>query len=293
MGAGFELVCDLRAGLGEGPVWDGDRQCLRLTDISARRLHQFDPASGAVETLDLPEELGCFAPSRAGGVIGAMRSGIWNLPEDGPARLLADNPETHAGSRFNDGTTDPLGRLLAGTVDPGKQGRAALYRFDRRGLARLADGLMTSNGLAFSPDGRTLYHSDTPRFVIYAYDYDVTRGEISNRRTFVQLTPGAPDQGRPDGAAVDAEGCYWSALYQGARVHRYAPSGELLESHPVPATSPTMPCFGGPDMRTLYLTSARDGCTPEQLSEHPHSGGIFALRVDVPGLPKSAFDPEI
>lgn len=292
MADGFELVCDLGAALGEGPVWEADRQCLRLTDISARRLHRFDPASGQVETQAMPEELGCFAPSRRGGLIGAMRSGIWHLADDGPPRLLATNPEAHEGSRFNDGCTDPAGRLLVGTVDPGKQGGAALYRYDRRGLALLADGLMTSNGLAFSPDGRTLYHSDTPRFRVYAYDYDVARGEISNRRVFAQLTPGEPDQGRPDGGAVDAEGCYWTALYQGARVQRHAPSGELLASYPVPAQSPTMPCFGGPDLRTLYLTSARDGCTPEQLAAHPHSGGIFAMRVDVPGLPKPPFDPE-
>ena len=290
---GFELACDLRATLGEGPVWEAGRRSLRLTDIVARRLHRFDPATGAVETLDLPEELGCFAPSRAGGVIGAMRSGIWHIAKDGARHLLAANPETHEGSRFNDGAVDPRGRLLAGTVDPGRQGRAALYRYDRRGLARLADGLMTSNGLAFSPDGRTLYHSDTPRFTVHAYDYDADRGTISNRRTFVQLTPGEPDQGRPDGAAVDAEGCYWTALYQGARVHRYSPGGELLASFPVPAQSPTMPCFGGPDLRTLYLTTARDGCSPEQLARYPHSGGIFAMRVDVPGLPVPPFDPEI
>lgn len=290
---GFDLVCDLKAGLGECPVWEADRQCLRLTDITGRKLHRLDSATGTVATLDLPEELGCFAPSRAGGIIGAMRSGIWHLPEDGPRRMLAANPEAPEGRRFNDGTVDPRGRLLAGTVDPDRQGRAALYRYDRRGLVRLAEGLKTSNGLAFSPDGRTLYHADTPRFVVYAYDYDADHGTISNRWTFAQLTPGAPDQGRPDGAAVDAEGCYWTALYQGARVHRYSPKGELLASYPVPAQSPTMPCFGGPDMRTLYLTSARDGCTPEQLARYPLSGGIFAMRVDVPGLPKPLFDPEV
>ncbi|MDO5604843.1 MAG: SMP-30/gluconolactonase/LRE family protein [Paracoccus sp. (in: a-proteobacteria)] len=293
MAGGFDLVCDLGATLGESPVWEAGRQTLRLTDIDGCRLHRFDPATGRVATLDLPEEMGCFAPARGGGIIAAMRSGIWHMDEDGTRRQLAPNPETHAGSRFNDGNTDPRGRLIAGTIDPERQGRARLYRYDRRGLAVLAEGLMTSNGVAFSPDGRTLYHADTPRFTIHAYDYDAGAGEIGNRRVFARLDPDAPDRGRPDGAAVDAEGCYWTALYQGARVHRYAPTGELLASYPVPAQSPTMPCFGGADMRTLYVTSARGGCTGEQLARYPASGGIFAMRTDVPGLIRPQFDPEV
>lgn len=293
MDSPFACICDLRARLGEGPVWEAGRQTLRFTDINAKRLHRFDPQSGKLATLDLPEELGCFAPLADGSIIAAQRTGIWRMDESGEHELLATNPEDYHGSRFNDGTTDPRGRFLAGTIDPDRQGRAALYRFDRRGLTRLVDGLMTSNGLAFSPDGRTLYHSDTLRFVIYAYDYDVERGEITGRRVFVLLEPTQTDQGRPDGAAVDAEGCYWSALYQGARVNRYAPSGELLASYPVPAQSPTMPCFGGPDMQTLFVTSARDGTSPEHLATHPQSGGLFAMRVDIPGLSRPCFDPEI
>lgn len=290
MATPFELVADLRTRLGEGPVWEAALGTLRLTDIPARRLIRFDPESGRVETVETSEEVGCFAPMRDGGTVAAMRSGIFDLTTQ---RRLAANPETYSGSRFNDGTIDPRGRFLAGTVDPERQGRAALYRLDRHGLTRLVDGLHTSNGLAFSPDGRTLYHADTPRFVVRAYDYDADTGTMSNGREFIRLTPTDTDQGRPDGAAVDAEGCYWTALYQGARVHRYSPKGELLSVHPVPAQSPTMPCFGGPDMRTLYLTSARDGCTPEQLARYPQSGGLFALRTDVPGLTKPAFDPGV
>ncbi|WP_323013793.1 SMP-30/gluconolactonase/LRE family protein [Devosia sp.] len=292
MSSPFHCVAALGMRLGESPVWEAERQTLRFTDINGKRLHRFDPQSGTLETLDLSEELGCFAPLANGTIIAAQCSGIYHMEPDGGRKLLAANPETFPGSRFNDGSTDPRGRFLAGTIDPERQGRAALYRFDRRGLEQLADGLMTSNGLAFSPDGRTLYHSDTLRYVIHAYDYDLDRGKISNRRVFAQLTPTDADQGRPDGAAVDAEGCYWSALYQGARIHRYAPSGELLASFPVPAQSPTMPCFGGPDLKTLYVTSARDGSSDAQLAAYPLSGGLFAMRVDVPGLAKPFFDPE-
>ncbi len=289
----FTLVVDLQAQLAEGPVWDAARQSLSLTDIPARALWQITPETGETTKREIFEEVGCFAPSLGGGLIAACRSGIWAIPESGEATCLARNPETHQSSRFNDGRVDPMGRLWAGTVDPKREARAGLYRYDRRGLTRFADGLMTSNGLAFSPDGRTMYHSDTPRFCIYAYDYDAETGTPSNRRTFSQITPTAEDQGRPDGAAVDAEGCYWSAFYQGARVMRFAPSGEVLASYPVPAQSPTMPCFGGPDLRTLYLTTARDGSSPEQLAQYPLSGGVFAMRVDVPGLAIPPFNPEI
>ncbi|HEV7278063.1 MAG TPA: SMP-30/gluconolactonase/LRE family protein [Devosiaceae bacterium] len=293
MDSPFECVSDLRARLGESPVWEADRQTLRFTDINGHRLHRFDPRSAKLDTLELPEELGCFAPLADGSIIGALRTGIWHLRESGERELLARNPESHEGSRFNDGSTDPRGRLLAGTIDLGRAGRAALYRYDRRGLVRLIDGLMTSNGVAFSPDGRTLYHADTPRYVIHAYDYDLDTGAITNRRVFVRFDPAEADKGRPDGAAVDAEGCYWSALYQGARVNRYTPSGELLASYPIPAQSPTMPCFGGPDMKTLFVISARDGTSEEQLARYPQSGGLFAMRVDVPGIPRPLFDPDI
>lgn len=293
MDSPFECVSDLRARLGESPVWEADRQTLRFTDINGCCLHRFDPRSAELDTLDLLEELGCFAPLADGSIIGALRSGIWRLRESGERELLARNPESHVESRFNDGSTDPRGRLLAGTIDPGRAGRAALYRFDRRGLVRLIDGLMTSNGVAFSPDGRTLYHADTPRYVIHAYDYDLDAGVITNRRAFVRFDPSEAHKGRPDGAAVDAEGCYWSALYQGARVNRYAPSGQLLASYPIPAQSPTMPCFGGPDMKTLFVTSARDGTSEEQLARYPQSGGLFAMRVDVPGISRPLFDPDI
>lgn len=287
----FRPVGSLRTTLGEGPIWDADRQCLRLTDIPERRIWTLDPENGAARAQDMPEEVGCFAPSRAGGLIAAMRSKIAAFDAAGGETLLACNPAPHVG-RFNDGIIDPKGRLLVGTLDAEKQGRAALYRYDRRGLVRLAGGLMTSNGLAFSPDGKVLYHSDTSRFVIHAYDYDVERGEISAARVFARLTPTATDRGRPDGAAVDAEGCYWSALFQGARIARFAPTGALLAEFPLPAPSPTMPCFGGPDNRTLFVTTA--GGDPDS-AEHARwqlSGRVFAMRVDVPGLVKPDFDPE-
>ncbi len=286
MGGGFERVLDAGCALGESPVWLAGEQRLAFVDITGRRLHWFHPASGAHQSAAIDEDIGCIAPVLGGGFIAGLRSGLWLLDMAGAKqRLLAANPEDAATSRFNDGKVDPLGRYLVGTLDEAKtDARAGLYRFDRRGLVRLAGGLTTSNGLAFSPDGRTLYHADTPRFVVWRYDYDPESGEAANRREFVRLEPAGDDRGRPDGAAVDREGCYWTALYEGGRVCRYDPDGRLMASYPVPARKPTMPAFGGPGLRRLFVTTASDAGR--------EGGGLYALDAGVAGLPIPPFDAE-
>jgi sugar lactone lactonase YvrE len=282
-----ELVLDSQCRLGESPVWWSDRALLLFIDVTGRRLYQFKPGSATARSLPIDEDIGCVAPAVGGGFVAGLRSGLWLLEESGAkSRMLAANPENTAVSRFNDGRADPLGRFWVGTVDEPKDGgRAGLYRFDQRGLTQVSDGLLTSNGLAFSPDGRVLYHSDTPRFVVYRYDYDVAGGIATNRREFVRLEPTASDRGRPDGAAVDSHGCYWTALYEGGRIQRYDPDGQLMSEFPVPARRPTMPAFGGPDMKTLFVTTARD--------ERGEGGGLYALDVDVAGLPSFLFDPNV
>jgi sugar lactone lactonase YvrE len=282
----LELILDAGCQLGESPVWCAQRELLLFVDISGRRLLKFNPASRALESCAIEEEIGCVAPSKGGGFVAGLRSGIWLLNENGEKqRMLAPNPEDTQVSRFNDGRVDGAGRFLAGTLDEVKASRAALYRYDRRGLIRLADGLITSNGLAFSPDGRTLYHSDTPRFTVYRYDYDASSGTADNRRVFVELKPTASDRGRPDGAAVDAHGCYWTALYEGGRVQRYDPEGCLMSEHAVPVRNPTMPAFGGLSLKTLFVTTARDTTGS--------GGGLYAAEVDVPGLATFVFDPTV
>jgi sugar lactone lactonase YvrE len=208
--------------------------------------------------------------------------------------MLAANPEGTGWSRFNDGRCDRQGRFWAGTLDEPKAGaRAHLYRYDGRGLVAMVGGLLTSNGLAFSPDGRWLYHADTPRFVVCRHAFDPATGELGPREEWLRFQPSGDDRGRPDGAAVDAEGCYWTALYEGGRVRRYAPDGRLMAEWPVPARCPTMLAFGGRDLRTLYVTTARAGRPEEELSAFPASGGVFAMRVEVPGLPEPDFDPGV
>ena len=289
------VALDVRAELGECPIWNSDEQALCFVDIKGRALHRFHPATGGHDVMPMPEEIGCIGFRKGGGFIAGFRSGLWLLDSKGGREAkLADNPEDQRTSRFNDGRVDPAGRFLAGTIDEPKDGgKAHFYRYDRRGLATLADGLLTSNGVAFSPDGRTLYHSDTPTFTVWRYAYDPATGEATDKTLFVRLAPTESDRGRPDGAAVDAEGCYWTALFEGGRIQRYAPDGRLLAEHAVPARCPTMVSFGGPDRKTLYVTSARTGRSESELAGLPHSGSLFAMPVDVPGLPETRFDPSV
>jgi sugar lactone lactonase YvrE len=283
----LDLLLDVQCSTGESPVWVPDRDLLIFVDIPGQRLYRFQPKSKQLDVLSVDEDIGCVAVARDGGYVAGLRTGIWLLDDSGSKRrMLAENPENHATSRFNDGRVDPRGRFLAGTLDETKKsGNAGLYRCDHRGLARLSDGLMTSNGLAFSPDGRILYHSDTPRFVVYRYDYDPDTGAAVNRREFVRIEPTATDRGRPDGAAVDVEGCYWSALYEGGRVHRYDPDGRLMSVHLLPVRCPTMPAFGGDDMKTLFVTTARD-------KSDGTGGGLYSMPAQVAGIPSTSFDPQ-
>lgn len=283
--ASFESVLDPQTRLGECPVWSVAEQALYFVDITGRKLHRFDPRSRGHTVFEVFEEIGCFGLARDGGFVAGLRSGVWLLDSQARAvRQLAANPENTASSRFNDGRVDPAGCFVAGTLDETKAaGNAALYRFDGRALTQLDTGLLTCNGCAFSPDGKTLYHSDTPRFVVYAQDYDSSSGAVANKRVFVKLTPQGGDRGRPDGAAVDVDGCYWSSLYEGSRVQRYDPSGKLMAEYPVPAKKPTMPAFGGQDLKTLFVTSVID-------AQDPNGGRLFAMPVDTAGLPTTLFD---
>lgn len=284
-GAIFDKVLEAGCGLGESPVWMPARAKLLFVDIPGCRLHLFDPQTGSLKSQSIDESIGCAAPVRGGGYIAGLRSGLWLLDEEGlKVRMLAANPEDARTSRFNDGRTDPQGRFIAGTIDePKTAGNAGLYRFDQRGLVRLTDGLMTSNGVAFSPDGCILYHADTPRFVVYRYEYDPASGTAINRQEFVRLDPTAADRGRPDGAAVDVEGCYWTALYEGGRLQRYDPDGRLMAQYPLAVRSPTMPAFGGADLKTLYVTTAR--------AKDGTGGDLYAMQAPVAGLASPAFDP--
>ena len=287
MSNALERVLKADCELGESPVWLAEQKVLAFVDITGRRIHRYDPVTRAHRIDAVDEDIGCLAPARGGGFIAGMRSGLWLLDDAGrKVRELAANPEPPLTNRFNDGKVDPSGRYFSGTVDEAKAGgTAGFYRYDRRGLVKLTNGLMTSNGAAFSPDGKTFYCSDTPRFVIWRWDYDPATGAAENQREFVRITPTDTDRGRPDGAAMDAEGCYWSAQYSGGRVHRYDTDGRLMAQYPLPALKVTMPAFGGEGLKTLFVTTAAD--------EGREGGDLYAFEPGVAGLAIPAFDPAI
>jgi sugar lactone lactonase YvrE len=283
-----DVALAVSANLGECPRWDEKTQQLYWVDINAGQLHRFDPATGQDEFLQFEEEVGCFCQRKDQGFVLGMRSGFFFL--DGwntELRPIADPEADLPHNRFNDGRCDAAGRFIAGTVYPPKDHDGAnLYSLDTDlSVTRLVEGLLTSNGVAFSPDNKTFYYSDTPKHVIYKCDYDLATGTISNRQVFHQFPHG---NGRPDGATVDSEGYYWTALYEGQRVVRLNPEGEIVQEIKIPAKCPTMVSLGGEDMKTLFITTVANR-PEEELKEFPNSGAIFKARVDVPGLPEHRF----
>jgi sugar lactone lactonase YvrE len=279
--------------LGESPVWHPREQVLYWCDIPGRRLHRYDPRGACHERWDFDDEIGCCAPVAGGGMLLAMRKAIVHFDlASGRSTSLAMAPYDTGTERFNDGKPDAAGRFWVGTIyEPRDAERASLYRLDGRRLQRVHGGITTSNGLAWSPDGRTMYWSDTKAHTIYAMDYDAATGQPGPRRQFARLAarePGVDPStygGRPDGAAVDAQGGYWVAMFEGGRLLRLSPEGRVVRELRLPVRCPTMPCFGGPDLKTLYVTTSREHRPAEELAREPLAGCVLELRVDIPGLP--------
>lgn len=273
--------------LGECPIWHPEEQSLYWIDIPAMQVHRLHPESGMHRAWPLPSEPGCIARCSSGGLVVAMRSGIVLLDTDtGALTPLVDAPYDTTRLRFNDGRCDAAGRLWVGTLyEPRDRADAPLYRFEHGKLTDSGNRATVSNGVAFSVDNKTLYHSDTTSHKISTYDFDAMTGELTNGRIFQQFSMDktANYGGRPDGAAVDSENAYWCAMFEGARVLRFSAKGELLHEVQLPVRCPTMIAFGGPDLRTLYITSGRQNRSAEELAKYPLSGYVLSMRVDVAG----------
>ncbi|WP_341915856.1 SMP-30/gluconolactonase/LRE family protein [Ferrovibrio terrae] len=280
-------LLDSKCGLGESPVWSVAEQKLWFIDINAPALYRLDPATRQLETWPMPSTIGSIAPTADGGLLLARRDGIWRRDTAGKAETLLV-PSPLEGARFNDGRCDRQGRFWVGGMTDTREPETALYRLDGDRVIRqgLVGAIAISNGLAWSPDGATMYHADTPTHCVHAYDYDVKTAAISNRRLFLDLR--VADE-RPDGAAVDVAGNYWVALYGAAKLVQFSPAGERLREIRLPAKAPTMPSFGGPDMKTLYITTARQRHDADELAKMPLAGGVFSIRVEIPGLPETPF----
>lgn len=284
-------LIDFPLQVGESPTWDertGDLWLVDIMEPSAICLR----ANGAVEKHVMPATIGCVALCENGtDVLVALQNGVHILnPKTGVLKLLCDPDNGRADSRLNDGKVGPDGCFWIGTRDEAtpQTGNARLYRVKPDGsFDTILDGdLKTSNGLAWSPDGRRMYYSDSSGPYVNVFDFKPEVGiagqPISEKpQRFHEFTP---DEGRPDGAAVDADGFYWIAGQGGSRLNRFSPDGEMVEAYLLPAKAPTMPCFGGPDLSTLYITSlsTRDGCAFQH-------GSLYAFDTEVRGLPTYRF----
>ncbi len=287
-----ELILDARNATGESPVWSTTEQALYWVDIPAKRLHRWSPADGKEQSWQASQMLACIAQTGNGNWIAAMENGLFAITPhaDGSldSRLLASVTHAQPGMRFNDGRCDRQGRFWAGTMLMDMAAGApvgAMYRYSAgqtEPLTAQLQGFIVPNGLAFSPDGNTLYLSDSHPDVqkIWAFDYDTDSGTPHNRRLFVDMTQ---HPGRPDGAAVDADGCYWICGNDAGLIHRFTPEGKLDRSLAVPVKKPAMCAFGGADLDTLFVTSIRPA---GDLTDQPLAGGVFALRPGVKGLPE-------
>lgn len=275
--------------LGESPIWSCAEQALYWIDSRAPRIYRLDPSTLDVQSCEAASVIGCIAFRASGGLIAATAEGIFAVDfATGATELLAAPANEPATNRFNDGRCDRRGRLWAGTMsDVSRDPLGALYKLepDRR-LHKMRSDIVVPNSIAFSPDDRTMYFADTYRTQILAYSFSLDDGVISAPRLFVDLTD---RKGRPDGSAVDADGCLWNAEYAGGRVVRYTPRGEIDRVIELPISQPTCCCFGGSRLDTLYFTSATQRMTPEALAKEPLAGGLFAISVGVAGLPESAF----
>ena len=305
-----DLVLDLRAELGEGPVWDPIGACLYFVDILRGRVHRFDPATRALRTCETGCSVGAVAPTGRGDLVLAVRDGFarldlsgsrfngadtpvrpdeWSRPySSGGIEMIAEVEADRPDQRMNDGKCDAAGRFWAGTMALDERGGAgALYRLDPDGhVETMIDGVTISNGLDWSDDGRLMYFIDTPTQSVDVFDFDLASGRIANRRPFARIDP---VDGAPDGLTLDAEGFVWVALWGGSGVRRYAPDGAPDSIVRVPATYVTSCAFGGADLGDLYITTARIKLSEADRASQPLAGGLFRARPGVRGRPPHRF----
>lgn len=293
-----ELLYDVKAYLGEGPVWDSHSQTLYWLDILNKRIF-----ANADLLLQLDDLAGCMAARKNGGLVLALSGAAseTSRADEGQrfsfaglelasakVTLISALENEPPGNRFNDGKCDPRGRFIAGTMDLAENDpTGSLYSFDGRSITKLLSGITVSNGLTWSPDHKTFYYIDTPTREVRAFDYDIESGAIANSRVAVHVHEAL---GWPDGMTSDRQGNLWIAMWGGAQVTRWDPNtGKLLEQFPVPALNVSSCIFGGKDLNELYITSARKDMDEAALTRYPLTGGVFRLETNVEGMPTFEF----
>jgi sugar lactone lactonase YvrE len=282
-----ELASDVISGIGENPFWDVEQGKVVWVDIATQEVRRLEPQSRRYEAWHMGQHVGAVVPRASGGMVVALGDGFGGLdPVDGSVRLFAPLDLDSAVLQLNDCQCDSRGRLWAGTYGASAQA-ACLYRLDPdHSLTVMLEGVTASNGIGWSPDDRLMYYIDSREQRVDVFDFDLSRGEITNRRPLVNVPRG---DGVPDGLCVDAEGLIWVAIFGGAALHRYTPAGDLDGRVAVPALNVTSCAFGGPDLSSLYITSATASMSPTQLESYPRAGGLFVSRPGVRGQPPKAY----
>ncbi len=278
------LIWQANCLLGEGPVWLQQEQALRFVDIKQGRIHRYVPSTGICETIEVGGKPSFILPEEGGGLLVGSEHGVWRVDGEQLGKCIAQIQQpTH--NRTNDGTVDALGRLWFGTMDDEEQKpTGAVYCLDKNGLHKMGGDAVVTNGPAITPDGKTLYHVDSGNRAIWRYT--INEGpSLCDGQIFLALTEA---DGYPDGIVLDSEGCLWVALWDGGCVRRYAPGGRLIFSVALPCARVTKIAFGGADLCTAYVTTARVGLSPEKLLDQPLAGSLFAFEVNIPGLPGHA-----
>jgi L-arabinonolactonase len=274
--------------LGEVPRWHPSERALYWIDAFKPAIHRLHPASGALESWTPPEKLGSFAPRAGGGLLIAGRGGLAHYdPESATLDRIVDPEAGGAVNILNDGRCDRRGRFWVGSMSKTMQRASGrLYRLERGHLDTVDDGIWVANGVCWSPDDRRMYLADSHVKTIFVYDFDLAAGMIGPRRVFATMQD---RRGVPDGSSVDAEGCIWNAVFDGGCVVRYAPDGCIRSTVQLPVSRPTACTFGGADLATLYVTTARFRLAPDKLAAEAHAGGLLALDVGVKGLPEPLY----
>ncbi len=280
-----ELVIDTKSDLGEGAIWNHKTGELLWINISAKILNFYNEDLRNNKEMLTGQIIGTVVPAESGQVIVALKNGIYSLdPETGTKKLIVNPEDTIQGNRFNDGKCDPAGRFWAGTMNMnGEKEKGALYRLDKdSSIHKMIENVSISNGIVWNAKNGKMYYIDTPTQKVMSYSYNNETGEISNRQVAVEVPA---EMGAPDGMTIDSEGNIWVALWGGSAVGCWNPEiGELLRTIKVPAKNVTSCAFGGPGLETLYITTARQGTTKEELEKFPHAGGLFKTRTGAKGV---------
>jgi xylono-1,5-lactonase len=287
MSAGLpRCLWEVQATLGEGVLWHAATDQVWFVDIKKKHIHSCAADGSGQRTWSAPSQVGAILPLADGGMVCSLEDGLYRFDEaTGAFTPLRQVEAGLPGNRFNDAFVDPAGRLWFGSMDNGeKEPTGVLYRFDGSGEPRrMDDNYIITNGPAVSPDGRTLYHTDTLAKRIFAFDL-AADGALSNKRLFVTIDDG----GHPDGMAVDADGNVWVCVFNGWRIDRFGADGRKIGELRFPCANITKLTFGGEDLRTAYVTTARKGLSNEQIEQQPLAGGLFTFRAETPGLPQHA-----